>query len=98
MRGLLNEGEVEAAKASGYLKGVHVLVATPDNLASVRSMRGYEGIFTDLKAVAVDEVDACFNVGSPSPLSLPLSPLLSLTLSSSPSCHCRAPQTPLLTF
>ena len=68
---------MEAAKASGYLKGVHVLVATPDNLATVRGMRGYEEMFTDLKAVAVDEVDACFNVGfSPSFKGTSLSPLL----------------------
>jgi len=62
VRGLLNEDELEAAKGSGYLRGVHVLVATPHNLATVRGMPEFETMFQDLKAVAVDEVDACFKV------------------------------------
>lgn len=60
VRGLLSEEEVEAAKASGYLRGVHILVATPKNLVTVRRLPEFQTMFNDLKALAVDEVDACF--------------------------------------
>ena len=50
------------SKTLGYLKGVHVLVATPDNLAEVLQFPEFSSMFDDLKAVAIDEVDACFKV------------------------------------
>lgn len=50
------------SKTIGYLRGVHVLVATPDNLAEVQRFPEFKSIFDDLKAIAIDEVDACFKV------------------------------------
>lgn len=52
------------SKTIGYLKGVHVLIATPDNLAEVYMFPEFRSLFDDLKAVAIDEVDACFKVSS----------------------------------
>ena len=66
MRGILNEEEVELARSGvGYLKGVHVVIATPDCLAQVLQLPEFASIFLDLKAVAIDEVDACFLVRTP---------------------------------
>lgn len=62
VRGLLNSQEVLMSKTIGYLKGVHVLVATPDNLAEVLRFPEFRSLFDDLKAIAIDEVDACFKV------------------------------------
>ena len=53
------------SKTIGYLKGVHVLIATPDNLAEVYRFPEFKSLFDDVKAVAIDEVDACFKVNQP---------------------------------
>ena len=50
------------SKTIGYLKGVHALIATPDNLAEVYRFPEFKSLFDDVKAVAIDEVDACFKV------------------------------------
>lgn len=60
VRGLLTDQEVLMSKTIGYLKGAHVVIATPDNLAEVHKFPEFRGLFNDLKAVAIDEVDACF--------------------------------------
>lgn len=60
MRGILTEEEVEMSKMIGYLRGIHVLVSTPEQLAELSRLPEAKDLFTDLQAVAVDEVDACF--------------------------------------
>ena len=52
------------AKTIGYLKGVHVVIATPQCLAEAARLPDFKSLFTDLKAIAVDEVDACFKVST----------------------------------
>lgn len=59
---MFNEEEVLLARNIGYLKGVHVVVATPDSLAETLRLPDFKNLFADLKALAVDEVDACFAV------------------------------------
>lgn len=61
VRGILNDEEVIMARLGGYLSNVHVLVATPSQLVTTVGL-GDElaNILDHLKAVVVDEVDACF--------------------------------------
>jgi hypothetical protein len=62
VRGLLLDDEVVAAQKEGYLKGAHVVVGTPDIVARV--MTGPDGVDVARHCVglAVDEVDACFDL------------------------------------
>ena len=64
VRGILSEDEVLMAKTIGYLKGVHVVIATPQCLVEVAWLPDVKSLFMDLKAIAVDEVDACFKVNT----------------------------------
>lgn len=52
------------SKTIGYLRGVHVVIATPHCLAEISQFSEFKELFADLKALAVDEVDACFAVSS----------------------------------
>ena len=53
------------AESINYLKGVHVLVAVPDQLAELLELKEFEYVLHDLKALAIDEVDACSKVNPP---------------------------------
>ncbi len=71
MRGLLDKEEVLWAKTRGLLRGAHLLVATPAALAE--AMAPPDAALDALRharLLVVDEVDACFQVGSRRP-SLP---------------------------
>lgn len=59
----MNDEELSMAENIGYLKGVHVLVAMPDQLAELLEMKDFEYALHDLKALAIDEVDAVTDVG-----------------------------------
>eukprot|EP00798_Chlamydomonas_sp_ICE-L_P003454 gene3454-13512_t len=62
VRGLLNKEEVVRATTTSYIDGVHVLVATPAALLEVYTgENGKRNIFSDLKTLAIDEFDECFN-------------------------------------
>ena len=50
------------AETIGYLKAVHVLIAVPEFLAEVLESNQFPHLFHDLRAFAIDEVDACFEV------------------------------------
>ena len=50
------------AETIGYLKAVHVLVAVPEFLAELLESNQFPLLFHDLRAFAIDEVDACFEV------------------------------------
>lgn len=52
------------SKTLGFLRGAHVLIATPTNLAEVMRFQEFRGIFDNLKAIAIDEADACFKVSA----------------------------------
>ncbi|KAK9816599.1 hypothetical protein WJX72_002558 [[Myrmecia] bisecta] len=60
VKGLLDKEEVLLAKNNGYLRSVHVVVGTPACLAEVCSEPNALPVMQAVKAVAVDEVDACF--------------------------------------
>ena len=50
------------AQTIGYLKAVHVLVATPEHLTELLEDKQFPDLLNDLRAFAVDEVDLCFQV------------------------------------
>lgn len=62
MRGVLDKEEVLFAKNDNYLFGVHVVVGLPGTLAELISEPSSYALFRDLRIIAVDEADACFQV------------------------------------
>ena len=62
MKGVLDKEEVLFAKNKGYLFGTHVVVGLPECLAEASKAPHAVPIMQHTKAVAVDEVDACFQV------------------------------------
>ena len=63
VKGVLDKEEVLFAKTQSYLYGAHVVVGTPDCLAELSQQPNAQPVMAHVKAVAVDEVDACFEVG-----------------------------------
>lgn len=62
MRGVLDKEEVLFAKNDNYLFGVHVVVGLPSTLAELITEPNAYALFRDLRIIAVDEADACFQV------------------------------------
>lgn len=65
---MLDKEEVLFAKHKGYLFGAHVVVGLPACLAEATKAPDAVPIMQHTKAVAVDEVDACFLVSVDSSL------------------------------
>ena len=63
VKGVLDKEEVLFAKTQSYLYGAHVVVGTPDCLAELSQQPSAQPVMAHVQAVAVDEVDACFEVG-----------------------------------
>ena len=63
VKGVLDKEEVLFAKTQSYLYGAHVVVGTPDCLAELSQQPNAQPVMAHVRAVAVDEVDACFEVG-----------------------------------
>ena len=63
VKGVLDKEEVLFAKTQSYLYGAHVVVGTPDCLAELSQQPNAQPVMAHVQAVAVDEVDACFEVG-----------------------------------
>ena len=63
VKGVLDKEEVLFAKTQSYLYGAHVVVGTPDCLAELSQQPNAQTVMAHVQAVAVDEVDACFEVG-----------------------------------
>ena len=59
---MLSQEEILFAKTQGYLKGVHVIVGLPDCLVELAKEPNAMDVLSHLRALAVDEVDACFQV------------------------------------
>ena len=64
VRGILDKEEVLFAKNDNYLFGVHVVVGLPSTLAELIIKPNAYALFRDLRIIAVDEADACFQVSS----------------------------------
>lgn len=62
VKGLLDKEEVLLAKNSGSLRGAHVVIGTPDAVAEAVSAPDPVPVLGSLKALAVDEADACLQV------------------------------------
>ena len=62
VKGVLDKEEVLFAKNKGYLFGTHVVVGLPECLAEASRAPHAVPIMQHARAVAVDEVDACFQV------------------------------------
>ena len=62
VRGVLDKEEVLFAKNDNYLFGVHVVVGLPATLAELVTEPNAYALFRDLRIIAVDEADACFQV------------------------------------
>eukprot|EP00891_Asterochloris_glomerata_P003480 jgi/Astpho2/3480/Aster-08115 len=60
VKGVLDKEEVLFAKTQSYLYGAHVVVGTPDCLAELSQQPNAQPVMAHVRAVAVDEVDACF--------------------------------------
>lgn len=88
VKGVLDKEEVLFAKHKGYLFGAHVVVGLPDCLAEASKGPDAVSIMQHTKAVAVDEVDACFLVRCcwfpPAPTTLPCKPLTLLVPTHTP--------------
>ncbi len=63
VKGLLLDDEVDAARRDNYLFGAHVVVGTPALVAAAMAPPGGAAVMEHTKVVAIDEVDACFEVG-----------------------------------
>ncbi len=61
---MLDKEEVLFAKNDNYLFGVHVVVGLPSTLAELITEPSAYSLFRDLRIIAVDEADACFQVRS----------------------------------
>ncbi len=64
VKGILDKEEVLFAKNRGYLYGTHVVVGLPECLAEASREPHAVPIMQHTRAVAVDEVDACFLVST----------------------------------
>ncbi len=62
VKGVLDQEEVLFAKNKGYLYGTHVVVGLPECLVEASKAPHAVAIMQHTRAVAVDEVDACFLV------------------------------------
>ena len=62
VKGVLDQEEVLFAKNKGYLFGTHVVVGLPECLAEASKAPHAVPVMQHTRAVAVDEVDACFLV------------------------------------
>ena len=62
VKGVLDQEEVLFAKNKGYLYGTHVVVGLPECLAEASKAPHAVAVMQHTRAVAVDEVDACFLV------------------------------------
>ncbi|DBA95016.1 hypothetical protein WJX77_005449 [Trebouxia sp. C0004] len=60
VKGVLDQEEVLFAKNKGYLYGTHVVVGLPECLVEASKAPHAVPVMQYTKAVAVDEVDACF--------------------------------------
>jgi len=62
VKGVLDQEEVLFAKNKGYLYGTHVVVGLPECLVEASKAPHAVPVMQHTRAVAVDEVDACFLV------------------------------------
>ena len=62
VKGLLDKEEVLFAKNKGYLYATHVVVGLPECLEEASREPYPVAVMQHTRAVAVDEVDACFLV------------------------------------
>lgn len=62
VKGVLDKEEVLLAKHQEYLRHVHVVVATPAALAELLAEPDARPVMSHVKAIAIDEVDACLKV------------------------------------
>jgi len=67
VRGVLDEAEAAAAGEGAWLRGAHVVVGMPAHLAAVAAGPAGSGLWAGVRAVAVDEADACLQVGEHCP-------------------------------
>ena len=65
MRGILDKEEVLLAKNAGSLRHVHVVIGTPDAMVEAASDPQAAPVLRAVKALAVDEADACLQVPVP---------------------------------
>ncbi len=63
VRGVLDNAEAAAAWDDGWLAGAHVVVGTPACLAAAAAPPKGAALWADVRGVAVDEADACLQVG-----------------------------------
>ncbi len=63
VRGVLDDAEAAAACDDGWLAGAHVVVGTPECLAAAAAPPQGAALWADVRGVAVDEADACLQVG-----------------------------------
>jgi len=59
VRGLLNKEEVAMARGTDYLRGVHVVVATPAAVMELYAGEERQPILDHLRVLVVDEYDEC---------------------------------------
>jgi hypothetical protein len=68
----MDEAEAAAAGDGAWLRGAHVVVGTPAHLAAAAAGPAGPELWAGVRAVAVDEADACLQVGAqranPNPL------------------------------
>ncbi|KAF5836126.1 P-loop containing nucleoside triphosphate hydrolase protein [Dunaliella salina] len=61
VRGVLNKEEVAMAKGTDYLRGVHVVVATPTALLDCVGGKDAMPLLNHVRVIAIDEYDECFD-------------------------------------
>lgn len=88
VKGVLDTEEVLFAKNKGYLWGTHVVVGLPECLAEASKEPHAIPIMQHTRAVAVDEVDACFLVSVLLPRLHAMAPPLQACFGSVMHCIC----------
>ena len=82
VKGVFDKEEVLFAKNKGYLYGTHVVVGLPQCLVEASKEPSAVPIMQHTRAVAVDEVDACFLV----------QPVVTLPVPGNSPCHPCSPR------
>jgi hypothetical protein len=94
VRGVLDDAEAAAAGGGAWLRGAHVVVGTPAHLAAAAAGPAGPELWAGVRAVAVDEADACLQVGAqrrnPNPMHKRRAPVVR----SFPTTRARPPRVP----